>query len=308
MGGSTGNAEGGAGLHGSGTAGAGGVTAPVASGGTATTSGGETSSGGAAAVGGDTNGGTGGATSGGTGGAEGGAMAAGAGGGAGGSSEVPVSLLVFTEAKGWVHDSIDAGVAALTRLSGERDWALTVSGDSSVFSEDGLRGKNVVVFLNNTGDVLNEAEQAAFEAFIRAGNGFVGIHAGGTDTEFEWPWFRELVGAKFREHPEIQMAELLVDDAEHASTRELPSPWRRQDEWYAFETNPRAKVNVLLSIDEKSYAPGTGHMNGDHPLAWYHEFDGGRSFYTALGHTIASYAEPLFLSHIAGGIEWAAKR
>jgi type 1 glutamine amidotransferase len=84
----------------------------------------------------------------------------------------------------------------------------------------------------------------------------------------------------------------------------LPDPWRRTDEWYNFRTNPRADVDVLLTLDESSYSPGSGAMGSDHPIAWCHEYQGGRSFYTALGHTEASYAEPLFLAHVAGGIEW----
>jgi type 1 glutamine amidotransferase len=69
-------------------------------------------------------------------------------------------------------------------------------------------------------------------------------------------------------------------------------------------------VQVVLSLDEAYYAtvgaPADQFiMDGDHPIAWYHEYDGGRAFYTGLGHTAESYAEPAFLAHVAGGIEWA---
>jgi cytochrome c len=92
----------------------------------------------------------------------------------------------------------------------------------------------------------------------------------------------------------------------HPSTSGLTSPWIRSDEWYGFDHNPRAEVEVLLTVDEATYDPGEGSLGTDHPIAWYQEFDGGRSFYTALGHTAESYTEPAFLQHLTGGIEWAA--
>jgi type 1 glutamine amidotransferase len=150
------------------------------------------------------------------------------------------------------------------------------------------------------------SEGGAFERFIRRGNGFVGIHSA-TDTEYDWPWYGELVGAYFRAHPEIQPALIRVEAA-HPSTMGLPSTWMRTDEWYGFRDNPRSRVTVLLTLDESSYMPGASTMGDDHPIAWYHQHDGGRAFYTALGHTEASYAEPLFLGHLAGGVEWAARR
>jgi len=163
----------------------------------------------------------------------------------------------------------------------------------------------VVVFLSTTGDVLDERQQAAFERFIRAGKGFVGVHSA-TDTEYEWAWYGGLVGAYFKAHPAIQSASMVVENASHPATSHLSSPWTRTDEWYGFRVNPRAKVNVLLSLDEQTYDPGEGAMDGDHPIAWFHEYDGGRAFYTALGHTRESYAEPDFLAHLEGGIEWAS--
>jgi type 1 glutamine amidotransferase len=139
---------------------------------------------------------------------------------------------------------------------------------------------------------------------MRAGNGFVGIHSASA-TEYDWPFYGGLVGADFREHPEVQPATLVIE-AEHPATAALPERWTRTDEWYGFLENPRPNVTVLISIDETSYAPGTSAMNGDHPIAWYHVYEGARSFHTALGHTTESYTEELFLEHITGGIEWAA--
>ena len=276
-GGGTGGDEGGAGSGGEGGGGSSGTSG----------SGGEGGAGDAGAsgggVGGDPNGGS---------------------GGDAGSPTVP-SVLVYSWTTGYRHDSIPAGLTVLTFIANERGWTLSASEDATIFSDSGLQPFNVIVFLSTTGEVLDAAQQAAFERFIRAGGGFVGIHSA-SDTEYDWPFYGGLVGAYFREHPAIQEAVIRVEDATHPATKGIPSEWRRTDEWYAFRENPRPNVTVLLTLDETTYAPGTATMGADHPVAWYHEYEGGRAFYTALGHTSETYAEPAFLGHLAGAIEWAA--
>jgi len=227
-------------------------------------------------------------------------------GGGGTTGSITPSLLVFSRTLGYRHASIPVAIAALEELAEAEGWLFAASEDPAVFSDDRLSPYNVLVMLSPTGDILDAAQQAAFERYIQAGNGYVGIHAA-SDTEFDWPWYGGLVGAFFRVHPDIQPATLIVENREHPSTAHLPETWVRTDEWYSFETNPRSDVTVLISIDEGSYAPGESEMDGDHPIAWYHEYDGGRSFYTALGHTDASYSEPEFMAHLKGGIEWAAR-
>lgn len=225
-------------------------------------------------------------------------------GGAGGDTAGDgASLLVFSRTAAYRHDSIPVGIRALSKLASERGWQLSATEDPRKFSDAGLAAYDVVVFLSTTGDVLDDAQQAAFERFIRSGKGFIGIHSA-SDTEYDWPWYGDLVGAYFREHPSIQAADVIVEDAQNPATTQLPTRWRIRDEWYAFQSNPRANVHVLLSLDEDSYAPGVANMNGDHPIAWCHEFDGGRAFYTALGHTSESYADPLFMGQLAGAVGW----
>ena len=158
------------------------------------------------------------------------------------------------------------------------------------------------MFLNTTGDVLDATEQAAFERFIQRGGGFVGIHSA-SDTEYDWPWYGRLVGAYFQSHPAIQRAVLIVDRSD-ASTAHLPVRWSRTDEWYDFRDDPGEAVQVLVRLDERTYSGGK--MGANHPITWYHRFDGGRAWYTAMGHTEQSYAEPEFLAHLLGGIRWAA--
>ncbi|MEM6320349.1 MAG: ThuA domain-containing protein, partial [Bacteroidota bacterium] len=158
---------------------------------------------------------------------------------------------------------------------------------------------------NTTGDVLNGAQQLEFNRWIQAGGGFVGIHAA-TDTEYQWPWFGQLVGAYFNGHPNnpnVREASIQRIDKNHVSTSMIPDTWTREDEWYNFKSmNPN--MNVLLNLDESTYKGGTNGEN--HPIAWYHEFDGGRSWYTGLGHTPETFTDPLFLEHLWGGINYAA--
>jgi type 1 glutamine amidotransferase len=211
-------------------------------------------------------------------------------------------LLVFSKTAGFRHDSIPQGIAAVRELLGDR-YDIDATEDSKAFSNDNLKRYKAVVFISTTGDILDEAQQKAFESFIRAGGGFAGIHAA-ADTEHSWPWYGRLVGAYFKTHPHIQESLVKVEDRTHRSTMMLPAEWRRVDEWYVYDKNPRGAVKVLASLDD-STVQGID-MGGDHPIAWYHEFDGGRSWYTGGGHTKESYSEPLFRQHIEGGILWAA--
>lgn len=219
------------------------------------------------------------------------------------AEEFPFAVLVFSKTAGYRHESIPAGIAAIRALGKQKHFRVDATEDASIFNDEGLAQYRVTVFLSTSGDVLNSEQEAAFERFIRRGGGFVGVHSA-TDTEYEWPWYGQLVGAYFKKHPPIQAATLRVVDATHVSTRHLPADWQRIDEWYNFREDPSPNVTVLLRIDESTYTGGT--MGASHPMAWCHTFDGGRAWYTELGHTKDSYSEPLYLKHLLGGIEWAA--
>lgn len=220
----------------------------------------------------------------------------------GGDQEAPYRVLVFTRTAGFRHEAIPDALAAIEALGAEHGFAVDATEDPAVFDDARLAGYHAVVFLLTTGDVLDAGQQAAFERFIRAGGGYAGVHSA-ADTEYDWPWYVDLLGASFDSHPAIQTATLYVEEPSHPSTAGLPERWVRDDEWYNFRANPRGSVQVLLALDEASYEGGT--MGGDHPIAWYHTYEGGRAWYTGLGHTRESYAEPLFLRHLLGGIQYA---
>ncbi len=210
-------------------------------------------------------------------------------------------ILVFSKTAGFRHGSIEVGIAAIQKLGAENKFKVTATEDANYFIEDSLKNYSAVVFLNTTQDILNDVQQADFERYIQAGGGFVGIHAA-TDTEYDWPWYNKLVGAVFDGHPEVQEAQLQITDTNHPSVKGLDSLWTKSDEWYNFR-NINPDINVLVEIDEKSYKGGTNGEN--HPISWYHEYDGGRAFYTEMGHTDETFENPKFLMHLLGGIRYA---
>ncbi len=220
----------------------------------------------------------------------------------------PAKVLVFSKTAGWHHASIPFGIAAIQKLGLENGFEVDTTTNAEYFVEDSLKNYSTVIFLSTTADVLDHYQQADFERYIQAGGGYVGIHAA-ADTEYDWPWYGKLVGGYFIDHPgikdpnpNVQQGELTVLDKNHPSTSFLPEKWTRTDEWYSYRyTNP--DVNKLLTLDENSYKGGAD--TGDHPIAWYHEYDGGRAFYTGLGHTDESFSEDLYLKHILAGIQYA---
>ena len=214
------------------------------------------------------------------------------------------AVLVFSKTKGWKHSSIPAGQSAIMKLGMENGFAVDTSSNAGVFKDRTLKKYDAVIFLNTTGNVLNAEQESAFERYIQAGGGFVGIHSA-ADTEYDWAWYGKLVGAHFSSHPlkpGTRKAVVDVVDTAHVATRGLPLRWERSDEWYNFRSY-YAGIKVLADLNENSYEGGTHGTN--HPISWYHEFDGGRAFYTGGGHEPSSFEEPFFLQHLLGGLRYA---
>ncbi len=211
-------------------------------------------------------------------------------------------VLVFSKTAQFRHASIPAGIAAIQKLGAENGFDVEATENADVFNEDSLKKYAAVIFLSTTGDVLDYKQEAAFERYIQAGGGYVGVHAA-TDTEYDWGWYGRLVGGYFNGHPEQQEAKFIIKDKNFAATKFFTDTvWQRKDELYNFK-KLSPDIHVLITIDESSYKGGT---NGAfHPMSWYHDYDGGRSFYTELGHTDESYVEPNYLKHLLGGIQYA---
>jgi type 1 glutamine amidotransferase len=219
------------------------------------------------------------------------------------ASAAPLTkVLVFSKTAGFRHSSIPNGIAAIQQLGAANGFTVTATEDAAQFTTANLAQYQVVIWLMTTGDVLNATQQTAFQSYIGAGGGYVGVHAA-ADTEYDWPFYGGLVGAYFSSHPAIQQATVRVEAPTNASTAHLPANWVRTDEWYNYRTNPRANVRVLLNLNESTYSGGT---MGDHPITWCQNYGGGRSWYTGLGHTETSYTESNFTRMLLGGIQIAA--
>ncbi|GAA2377357.1 ThuA domain-containing protein [Dactylosporangium salmoneum] len=221
------------------------------------------------------------------------------------AADAPYDVLVFSKTAGFRHDSIPAGIQAIKDLGAANNFTVTATEDASVFTAANLAQYEAVVFMSTTGDVLNDAQQTAFEAYVRGGGGYVGVHAA-ADTEYSWPFYGQLVGAWFASHPAIQQVNSKTEDRANPATSHLPQTWTRTDELYNYQTNPRGTAKVLATLDESSYSGGT--MGADHPITWCKTIDAGRSFYTGFGHTQESYADANFRGELLGGIRYAAKR
>jgi type 1 glutamine amidotransferase len=213
-------------------------------------------------------------------------------------------VLVFSKTKGFRHDSIETAVKALTEEGRTKGYTVTATEDAEAFTDANLKNFDVIAFALTTGDVLDASQQTAMENFVNQGKGWVGIHSA-SDTEYDWPWYADLVGAYFKSHPPGgQKLNVKVENRGHLSSNALPTNWLRADEWYDWRANPRGKVTVLTSIDETQYKKEPAQ---DHPISWYHYVGKGRAWYTEMGHFKESYKEPEFLNHISGGIIWAAQ-
>ena len=210
-------------------------------------------------------------------------------------------MLVFSRTEGFRHDSIEAGRDAIGGLGRAAGYEVTATEDPAIFSSAGLEPFAVVVFLNTTGDVLDDSQQRAMEEFTRSGRGFVGIHSA-ADTEYDWDWYGGLVGAYFDRHPEPQPASVEVI-ASHPVVEGVAQQFERFDEWYDFRAQPGPGVTVLATVDESTYEGGA--MGANHPIVWAQEYDGGRSVYVGFGHTPDSFDEPLVMTLIDNAIRWA---
>lgn len=225
--------------------------------------------------------------------------------------EKPINVLVFTKTLGYRHESISSGLKMLYDLSKKQNWVITATENSGLLRDDFLAKFDVAVFLNPTGDAVCDEGQAAFEKWMNSGKGLVGIHAA-ADCEYDWNYYDQLLGAHFKTHPPSQKATVVFENFDHPAMAPFKGmkSYTTYDEWYTFKENPRKNVNVLAALDESTIEKfdNDNFRMGDHPLIWWQEKDGIRSFYTGFGHTHEAFQDKLIIEHITNAINWTARR
>lgn len=223
-----------------------------------------------------------------------------------------LNVLIFSKTSGYRHNSIPSGIKAITTLGQQNGWLVTATEDGNLFKSEFLSRFDVCVFLNPTLNVLDESQKKAFTTFIKSGKGFVAIHAA-ADCEYDWEWYGNLVGAFFKTHPPYQLATINIENTNHPAMKPFVGmkTFTLEDEFYTYKVNPRGKVTVLATLDEstiKILPKDDSWKMGDHPVIWYHEFEGSRAFYTVFGHGDASFENEKVQQHLFYAIEWAGKR
>jgi len=220
--------------------------------------------------------------------------------------------LLVTTTLGWHHESVHSGVLAIQQLGVKNFFDVVLMENPGSITDKNLEQFQVIIFLNTTGNIFDSTQQKVMERFIQSGKGFVGIHSA-SDTEYEWPWYTKLVGRMFHIHPTIQTAKVTVVEPDFPELQGFSNNKLWTDEWYEFGPEKISDLHYILAVDESSYNPKVEWgsrksvgMGKFHPVAWYHNYDGGRSFYTALGHMPSAYGDPAFLNHVYAGIRWAA--
>ncbi|MEM9646518.1 MAG: ThuA domain-containing protein, partial [Planctomycetota bacterium] len=224
-----------------------------------------------------------------------------------------IRILNFQGDSGYQHESKPEAKSMVEMLGKKNGWTVQSTADPEFLRQDRLAQFDAVIFNNNCGTdqrIFSDEQQRSLQAYIRGGGGFVGIHCAGAiwheGGEFQG-WYEKLIGTRLVSHPHVQDATLIVENSCHHCTAHLPKEWAIKDEWHKFSYNPREHVNVLISLDESSYQGDDAvKMGGDHPFTWYQYYDGGRSFFTSLGHTVDVYKNADFQKLVEGGIVWAA--
>ena len=237
--------------------------------------------------------------------------------------EIPAGLeqpavLVFSKTNAFRHiDGIEAGNVFFRELAARRGWGVFFTENSAVFNDTDLARFAAVVFNSATGDMMSDAQEAAFRRWLEAGGGWVGVHAAGDDSHAGWPWYVEtLIGARFTAHtmgPQFQTATVHVEDTTHAAMRGVPAVWEHEEEWYSWDRSPReAGFHILATVDESTYSPRFIFLGmdrdlrmGDHPVIWSREVGQGRALYTALGHRAEAFASPEYRKVLEGALTWA---
>jgi type 1 glutamine amidotransferase len=218
------------------------------------------------------------------------------------AQEKPKNVLIFSKTEAFRHSSISKGKDFFSDMGKKNHWEMTFSENSELFSDKSLANYDVIVFLNTTGNILNDNEQEALKGYLESGKGFVGIHSAAY-TEVDWKWYTNMIGTSLDTHVKEINAELSARlDTKHPALE----GWNEKEvfftEWYNFKQPIGKHINILTTLNEDSYKGLK--MNSSHPISWYHLYDGGKVFYTELGHSEATYDDLRFYNHIQGALQW----
>lgn len=228
------------------------------------------------------------------------------------------SVLVFA-GTGWYRHPETAAVSGwLARLSDELEMQVDVTESAKDISN--LLDRYDVLVFNNSNELtklFDEKQRIKIRDWYRKGHGIVALHAALVH-QTEWEWFSNLGGCDFNSDSEFLDAKVVVDPEmkEHPTVRGHGMTFQYKADW----TNHDRSVSelpgfkVLLRVDEATFEPvrdyfktrGGKAMGGDHPIAWLHENEGGRFFYTELGHDVRSLDTKFGRQHIVEAIKWAA--
>ena len=227
------------------------------------------------------------------------------------------SILLFTKTNSFRHKAaIRAGSNLFQALSSQNDWNIFATENSAVFNPEDLGKFDVIIFHNVTGNAFSADQQSAFEGWLLAGGGWLGTHAAGDGSHFNWPWYmKNLIGVRFTAHtmgPQFQDANMINEDREHRVMSGLPEYWTHNEEWYSWGESARNNgFTVLASVDEATYRPEqnlfgrkTDLRMGDHPVIWRNCVGNGRSVYSALGHAAAAYEDANHIRLLENALYW----
>jgi len=210
-------------------------------------------------------------------------------------------VLVFSKTEGYRHThAIKAGYEVIFKSATEKGLTVDSTEDAAAFNEENLKKYQAVIFLDVSGALFNNEQRTSFKSFVQAGGGFLATHAS-VDAERDWPWYNRLIGAYFYSHDAVQQATYVTVNKDFPASSFLPDTFSHTDEHYNFMKVDSA-INVLVKLDEKTFKGG--NMGDFHPIVWYHEFDGGRSYYTGLGHTKETWSDALYLQQFWAALEW----
>ena len=222
----------------------------------------------------------------------------------------PAHVLVYSGSTGFRHDSIPAAVEALKSIGAKAGYVVDTSEDPEIFTAEKLKAYKAIVLVSTTTDPKKPesewfvgARRDALQGFLKDGKGILALHAAG-DSHYHWPWYGKMIGGYFERHPKgTPKGVQTVVDAKHPATAKLPTTIERNEEWYYYKDFDPT-MHVLITVDPATIGEGEADVNVN-PLVWYHDYGGGRVFYSGLGHTSESYSEPYLVTLITGGLTYA---